>query len=212
MNDVSQFGETQILVKEILNDASKYKIVVDAGARGKARSNSYDLMRHFGWRGLLIEANPTLVASIRREFAGLDFELINCAVSDYTGSASFHIGIRDGVSSLSEHAAKRWGPTRGSVEIKVERLGEILKSRNIPLDFDVLSLDIEGEDIKVFNQIVDNYAYRPRWVIIEASFDFRVKTLDDIHLSPEIRKNYAIVGQTRANLILKYLTQMSSAR
>ncbi len=47
-NDVSQYGEVGLLIKHIVNASSSTRIVVDAGARGRARSNSFDLLRHFG--------------------------------------------------------------------------------------------------------------------------------------------------------------------
>ena len=92
--------------------AQTNKIIVDVGARGRERSNSFDLLRHFGWRGLLIEANPSLLESIRADFAGTDFFLEFCAVSDYEGRAEFYFGVNDDVSSLSQHAAEGWGDIR----------------------------------------------------------------------------------------------------
>lgn len=67
----SQFGEIPKLMEAWAEAAVSEKIVVDVGARGRDRSNSYDLMKHFGWRGVLIEANRKLIEQIRREFKGL---------------------------------------------------------------------------------------------------------------------------------------------
>lgn len=55
MNEQSQFGEVQHLIRMMVNDG-RNRVVVDVGARGRERSNSYDLMKHFGWRGILVEA------------------------------------------------------------------------------------------------------------------------------------------------------------
>jgi FkbM family methyltransferase len=175
-NDMSQFGEIALLLKQMINQAAMHRILVDVGARGRERSNSYDFLRVFGWRGLLIEANPALIEGIRRDFAGLDAEILNCAVSNYTGQGLLHIGANDDVSSLNEQNAVGWGDLRGGIDVTVDRLSEILKAYDIPLDFDLLSLDIEGEDVKVFNELVQPAGYRPRWVIIEASYNFQTRS------------------------------------
>jgi FkbM family methyltransferase len=202
-NDSSQYGETNLLIKHMVNEAAAHRIVVDVGARGREGSNSYDLVRFFGWRGLLIEANPAVIDEIRDEFAGLDVEILNCAVSDYTGEGVLHIGANYDVSSLVEENTLNWGEVRGTVAINVKRLSEILEAFLIPSDFDLLSLDIEGEDIKALNELVESGSYRPRWVIIEASYDFRTRSLDDLPFSPTVRNEYDIVAQTAPNLILK---------
>ena len=124
------------------------------------------------------------------------------AVSNYTGKARFYVGVNDGVSSLQRQAAAGWGPIREEIEVPVRRLGDILDEHSVAPDFDVLSLDIEGEDIKVMNDLIDNSPYRPRWVIIEASYDFKTKSLADLPLAPSVREAYEMFGQTKANLLL----------
>lgn len=198
-NSHSEYGETDHIIRKWLNRSAAYKIVVDVGARGRRLSNSYDLLRFFGWRGILIEANPRLIESISGEFCGLDAEIINCAISDYTGRATFNIADNDDVSSLNEH----WAKVVDQVEVQVERLGDLLRARGIPDDFDLLSLDVEGEDIKVLNDTVSVYGYYPRWIIIEASYNFKTKSLEDLPISEVIKSRYTISGQTPSNLILE---------
>ena len=201
-NDMSQYGEIWMLMRHWVNAQASCGVVVDVGARGRDRSNSYDLMRHFGWRGLLIEANPELIAPIERDFAGLDLQLVSCAISDYAGRATFTIGSNNDVSSLDASLAGNWGETRGDVEVDVRRLADVLAEREIAYGFDLLSLDIEGEDIKVLNDLIDHSAYRPNWVVIEASDNFAVRTLDDAPFSTGVRKSYVVWAATSANLIL----------
>jgi FkbM family methyltransferase len=202
-NDVSQYGEIWELIRFWANDAVPERFVVDIGARGLERSNSYDLVRHFGWRALLIEANDQLLPGLRSAFAGLDAQLLCCAVSDYTGQATFTLGVNDDVSSLNSNVAADWGPTRGTMQVTVRRLGDILAEAGVSSDFGLLSLDIEGEDIKVLNDLIGTSPFRPRWVIIEASNDFSVTSLDDAPFSHGVKDAYLLRGQTRSNLILQ---------
>ena len=104
VRSVSQYGEVGLLLKHWASSAVAAPFVVDVGARGWAHSNSWDLMTHFGWRGLLIEVNPALLPSIRAEFEGLDLSLLGLAISDYDGRSKLTIGIDD-VSSLDPGAA-----------------------------------------------------------------------------------------------------------
>ena len=201
--DHSQFGEFEILIKRLCLFGCEKRTVVDLGARGRARSNSYDLMNVFGWRGVLVEANPRLIPIIQAEFMGLDASLVECAVSDYEGTAQFHIGVNDDVSSLSRESAGAWGDVQGAVEVQVRRLEPILVEQNVPFDFGLLSIDLEGDDVKVLNDLIGGGRYLPQWVIIEASHDFTINSLRQLPVIPQVLEQYRIVGQTRANLILE---------
>ncbi len=200
----SQYNEFDQLLAHVIAGAfdADARVVVDVGARGKERSNSYDLMRFFHWRGLLVEANPRLIPQIRREFAGLNAEIVESAVSDYDGTATLTIGVNDDVSSLNPSLAATWGDTRGAVTVSVSRLAGILQARHVPLRFGLLSIDIEGEDVKVLNDLIDTSLYRPRYIIIEASYDFATRSLSDLPTSDRVRATYKIIGQTSANLML----------
>ena len=202
-NDVSQYGEVGILLNQLVNAGASHKIVVDVGARGRMRSNSYDLMRQFGWRGLLIEANPNLLSTIADEFRGLDCKLLNYAVSNESGVGTFFLGTNDDVSSLSEATAASWGPLTGQVEVAVERLPTILHSQNIPTNFDVLSLDIEGEDENVLNDLIGSSAFRPKWIVIELPHQ-QAMSFEGTRLSDQVRALYKVVGYTEANLVLEF--------
>ena len=130
-------------------------------------------------------------------------KIVNVAVSDTEGKASFTIGANDDVSSLDEGAALAWGPTKGRITVDVRRLPALLQDHDVPERFDLLSLDIEGHDIRVMNDLIASSWYRPSWVIIEASDDFRVRSLDDAPFSEDVKAAYQLRGQTTSNLILK---------
>ncbi len=204
INDVAQNGEIEILLKLVVNRACPNQMVVDVGARGRDGSNSYDLLRYFGWRGLLIEANPNLVDAIRTEFAGLDCVVESCAVSDYEGEAMFTLGINDDVSSLNAATAAGWGPVHGQVSVPVRRLGSLLERHGIPQAFDLLSLDIEGEDVKVLNDLVDTTPYRPSWIIFEGPSGGGEARLDVIGCSAGVLAEYRVMSNTISNLILEH--------
>lgn len=203
INEQSQFGEVEWLIKAMVNEGAAHRQVVDVGARGVERSNSFDLITGFGWKGLLIEANPALIDDLQAALDGFPATIVSCAVSDFEGETELFLGVNADVSSLTASAAGEWGGLRGSVSVRVRRLAALLAEHGVPPDFDLLSLDIEGHDERVLNDLVLHSPYRPRWIVIEASHDFSVRDLAQTSLAPEVRAAYAMLGQTRANLILR---------
>jgi FkbM family methyltransferase len=205
--DHSQFGEFSLFLK--VARPQRHGIVVDVGTLGKDGSNSYDLMSQLGWRGVLVEANPNLWEEIERDFSGLNSNLIRCAVSDVAGKVDLHLGVAAGVSSVIRATAEAWGPSRGKVEVQARRLGDILDEQQVPKDFDLLSLDIEGMDMAVLNDLIENTGYRPRWIFLEASYDFRTRSLRELDLLPSVQDEYEIAGQTVPNLLLGHRDVLS---
>lgn len=199
----SQFGEVSELLRAMVKTAAVTPLVVDVGVRRREHSNSYDLLRWFGWRGLLIEANAALNDRIKAEFGPLDYRLINFAVSDYSGTATFHIGSNDAMSSLNEASARTLGPTVGSVTVQVERLPEILRREGVPERFGLLSIDIEGEDIKVLNDLIVNSPYRPDWILFESGIpgDYVPGMLP---LHARFDTEYVWAGKTYVNLLFRH--------
>ena len=201
-NEQSQFGEVGRLIRQMVNESASQKMVVDIGANGRERSNSYDLLRYFGWQGLLIEANSQRNHAIDTDFAGLNYRLVNCAISDYEGEANFHLGINDDVSSLKEEVAVSWGPVRGTTTVVVRPLPSVLSEYAIPSNFDLLSIDAEGEDIRILNDTIDK-GYRPQWIIIEAVHNQGTSSLDALGFTELVLTTYKLVDSTVANLILR---------
>ena len=199
----SQDGEVGLLIQEIVSDSCPHKILVDIGARGKERSNAYDLISGWGWRGLLIEANPDLIPNLKNLYNGSGGIVIHSAISDFEGEVDFYMGSNLDVSSITKSNTASWGAVDKSVKVKCQRIIPLLMKHEIPFDFELLTIDIEGEDIKVINDLVLGSNYRPRYIIVEASFDFSVKKLDDIPVDTIVKNSYSICNQTRSNLILK---------
>lgn len=200
--DHTQNGEFHPILEFLMARGQVHKIIVDVGARGRERSNSYDLLKHFGWRGLLVEANPTLHAPIRDDFAGTLFDLEGCAVSDYEGTAEFYFGVNDDVSSLNHGAAAGWGAIQGKTTVTVHTLATVLDKHAIPEDFDILSLDIEGEDVKAFNALIGGSRYRPRLALIEVGPPRDPPDLAALGFSADVLRDYAFLGHYGPNVFL----------
>ena len=207
IHDHSQNGEVDYLIQSMINDSAKRRYVVDVGARGRERSNSYDFLKFFGWKGLLVEANPNLVESINSDFSGLDFQLLSCAVADYEGEAEFYFGVNDDVSSLHEQGSAAWGPLQGRCRVQVRRLPGLLAEAKAPEDFDLLSLLIHRSDFPVINDLIANSPYRPARVIVEVYESNKVKSLEQLPLHPQVKQEYELVGDVGANIVLRHVSR-----
>ncbi|WP_174300683.1 FkbM family methyltransferase [Caulobacter sp. S45] len=209
--DHSQTGEVAFILRSIVNDSARRRFVVDVGARGRERSNSYDLMKQFGWRGLLVEANPNLIDTINEEFADLDVTLVNCAISDFEGEASFYFGLNDDVSSLYKDGLAAWGPVHGECRVPVRRLPSLLDEIGAPHDFDLLSLDIEGADVPTLNDLIGNSPYRPERIVIEIWRPDSRTDLAVFGLNSAVIETYELIGEVGANLVLKLRASPTSS-
>jgi FkbM family methyltransferase len=204
-NERSQNGEIAKLLSLVLASQVANPIVVDVGAHGADGSNSYDLMRHFGWRGILIEANPALIPRIEQEFAGLNYALVNAAVSNYTGKTTLFLGVSDAISSMHHQATAQWGEIAGSIEVPVKRLPDILQQHDVPNSIGLLSVDAEGEDPNIVNDTIDS-GYRPQWIIFEALNPQAIRSFDELPLAGSVKRHYAMAGATYSNMFLRLVT------
>ena len=201
---LSQFREVEILLSLMTSNVAPSKIIVDVGAAGVHLSNSIDLISSIGWKGILIEANPKDAALLAEAVKDIDATVLNCAVSDTEGEATFFLGKHPHHSSLKLEMTSSWGPIDGEITVTKRRLPNILKDENVPEVFGVLSLDIEGVEFEVINDLLDNSNYRPQWMIIEWGEKLYEATLSDERLTEKIRQEYSIVGGTEANIFLQH--------
>lgn len=218
-NDHSQYGEFEQILKFFMGRFTQSKIVVDVGANGKERSNSFDLINQFGWKGVLIEANPKLYSSIENDFFGLNYTLVKSAVSDIEGMGTLSLGINSDISSLSAESTSSWGEVSDKINVKTRRLAGILEENMVPSSFALLSIDIEGYDVRVLNDLICKSDFRPEMIIIELAATPEQHTtregietydLESVGLAPEVADIYRYSGRTKSNVILTKLKDRSN--
>ncbi len=164
--DVSQHRTQEIIFKYFSSHPPRYCTVVDVGAFGRYLSNSYALLKA-GWHGLLIEPNQERHAIIHSEFSGLNYKLIDVSISDHKGVGELFMHKTPGYDSLLPD----WHPNdkRGfSTLTPLATLTDICFLNSIPTDFDLLSVDTEGHDFKIFEKFFNDAYYRPTMIITEA--------------------------------------------
>lgn len=165
--NTSQQGEQEIIFKYFSEHPPANRRLVDVGAYGVDMSNSFALLE-LGWKGLLLEASPDRCEIIKRDFAGLDFTLLNVGAGSAVGRLTFYLHTVPGHNSFLPD----WYPqtlTDQTIKVGVVPLKTALLENEIPPDFDLLSIDTEGMDEKIMKKLLSNSVYRPALIVTEST-------------------------------------------
>jgi FkbM family methyltransferase len=161
----SQFGEDRVLPLFIKSEQRGF--YVDVGANDPiATSNTFWLYKK-GWRGIVIDPNPELIRRHKR-LRPRDVQVANL-VSNCCDPLEFTIFKNHPFSSAS---AARVRDLRSklraiaTITLRPRTLTEILDEQCCPETFDLLAIDVEGQDLQVL-QSLDWKRYRPRMVVVE---------------------------------------------
>lgn len=146
-----------------------YGYFVEIGGHdGKRHSNTWALEKHFGWQGLLVEADPELCewARVLRPKCTCDCVAVSVADSNARFSRG---GAWGGLVSFLPEAWRREAESRHTPEIWVPTatLRNILTRNNAPRIVDYLSLDIEGAEVPVLDEYFKNPTHQFRCLTIE---------------------------------------------
>jgi FkbM family methyltransferase len=153
--------------------ASDGGFFVEAGAHdGFTQSNTYWLERFHGWRGLLIEPIPELVAEAR--LSRPDAKVVQCALVPESAQGT-NVSMRAGdlfsmISGVSDDDWTQNGTFLGwrdAYELNVEArsLSSLLHQMDAP-EVDFLSLDVEGFEADALEGI-DFTRHAPRFILVE---------------------------------------------
>lgn len=157
---------------------------VELGANdGVRQSNTYKLQKEFGWTGLLIEPSPRRFVECIANRAFGNRPKVRCAACVPFDFQNRFVEIEDADlmsvakglmmtdQQVMEHAdrGERFlaDPSlRYSYGAVARTLTSLLDEVNAPLDFDLLSLDVEGNEMSVL-QGLDFQKYKPKWMLVE---------------------------------------------
>jgi len=199
MKDYSQFGEfTQFLKPIFTFYGVRYGVLVDIGASGRDLSNSYNLIAEHGFQAILVE--PVNFSRVEREIQS-DFPALvavdKSAVGQTEGTAKMFL------HTVPEHhslVSTWYPPTDGhkTQDVPTVRIGTLLKKWDLPWDFDYLTIDVEGLDIDLVQDMIDNTTYRPRVLLFEHLYATpqQVQTIKmNLHAA-----GYSIIFENNANI------------
>ena len=201
LNSFSQYGEDQILVKKIIENAIKAPSVVDVGAHSISGSNTFLFSRHFNWPTLLIEANSDLIPNLKSNFPK-NTKILNIAIGLEEGQAEFHVSKNSYVSSLDKKQAEQWGDALEKRIVPMRRLANVLAENSIPRNFTLLSIDIEGLDRAVIEDLLSNSPYRPLYIVAEIGSLPTSSPRETWPIADKFQADYELLASTHANTVL----------
>jgi FkbM family methyltransferase len=162
----AQFAEDRILA-EIFGDRANGYCVEIGAYDGRTGSASYAFEQR-GWNCLLVEPMPALVEEIRKHRACM---VVNCAVSDRAGTASFFVAENVEQMSTLDLTSDRlqWieqvGGAIKEITVRTATLDSLLAEAAFP-EIQFITIDVEGHEMAVLEGFSLG-AHRPRIVIIE---------------------------------------------
>lgn len=201
----SQFGEDRII--DAFFQGKREGFYVDVGCnRPIAYSNTW-LLYKSGWRGVVIDANPDVIAMFS-EVRPRDLSE-TAVVSDRQREVDFFTSrVSDLISGIGEKTDGFWQRTDDNSQVSRRHtitLQSILERNQVPRDFDLLSVDVEGEDLGVLRSL-DLVQFRPRLIVVEIhGFDLAAPARSDLyrHLAAQ---QYELIGYSRPSAFFQRTT------
>jgi FkbM family methyltransferase len=168
----SQLGQDLWVAQQVkhYSKLTRRYFFCDVGAGHPTKySNTFLLEKGGEWDGLLIDVHPERIKQLR---AKRKSTVIDCAVSDLPFEKIFLAKDPDFSysSQINEEDSHRLFEFSGK-EIIVEgkRLDMILEENKAPKDFEYLSIDVEGLELKVL-QTIDLEVWKPKLITIEHNY------------------------------------------
>jgi FkbM family methyltransferase len=161
-----QFAEDRILGEIFADRAEGYCVEIGA-YDGRTGSASY-LFEKRGWDCLLVEPIPALAEEIRKHRSG---KVINCAVSNRAGEATFFVAENvEQMSTLDltpDHLEwiRQVGGEIKQITVPTATLDSLLAEAAFP-EIQFITIDVEGHEAAVLEGFTLE-SYRPRIVILE---------------------------------------------
>ena len=157
---------------------------VELGANdGLRQSNTYKLQKEFGWSGLLIEPSPRRFVECieNRDFGkSPDIRCAACVPFDFNDrfveiedadlmSVAKGLCVSDDLAVEHANEGAQFladAKMRHSYGALALTLTSVLDDVKAPSEFDLLSLDVEGNELAVLKGL-DFLKYKPKWILVE---------------------------------------------
>jgi FkbM family methyltransferase len=156
-------GREQRLVREFFGGARSGFFVEVGANRPQQESQSWHL-EQLGWTGVLVEPQPSLADDLRRARFAKVFA-VACS-SPQNAGRRMGLHLAGALSSLDRERMAPGAQSERVIDVPVRTLDDILTEARAPVEFDLLSIDVEGHELEVLSGF-DFARWRPRLVLLE---------------------------------------------
>ncbi len=119
---------------------------------GFTLSNTIYLEENFGWTGILVEANKKYTSSLLKRKNSV---VVNKAISSQKGKAEFvDAGLYGGLKDNLDESHSVYTKNAACITVDCIELQEILNENQVPEQIDFISVDVEGGEIPIVEQMI----------------------------------------------------------
>ncbi len=163
MRTILAEGREQALVRDFFGGA-RAGLFVEIGANHPQHESQTWHLEQLGWTGILVEPQPDLADDLRRKRSAKVFA-VACSSPDNAGRR-MRLHVAGALSSLERDRMAPGAAPQGAIDVPVRTLDDILAEAGAPSPLDLLSLDVEGHELKVLAGL-DLARWRPRLILLE---------------------------------------------
>jgi len=192
----SQSEEEQYIIEYFNKIGVKNGNLLDIGAYNpETFSNSRQLIKN-GWSAILVEPSPSCFNSIESFYLDNNkVECLNVAIGKNSGMINFYDSAGAVATTSKEHYDKWKNYQKDFKEIKVPCITFLELYKMFPLEYDFISIDAEGSDYDILQQINLNET-KTNLICIE--FTYKGKEIYDYIES----FNFELLYQNGENIIM----------
>lgn len=160
---ISQKGQDEWIIKEVFKGKRDGYFVDLAASDGKSYNNTWLLENKYGWKGICIEPNPITFQKLKQNRKGT---LVNACIDfdnhevdfriDFGGQGGIVADDTDNNFRLRKEDLEKSYASGGIIKMKTRTLEQVLDENNAPEVIDYLSLDVEGNETRVFKNFPFN--------------------------------------------------------
>jgi FkbM family methyltransferase len=162
---------------DIIDMGSIPNFIIDVGAsEGSYSSNSFDLLHSYDWHGLLLEPVPKQFEILSDLYKNnKKVNCINVALNEIDGEAILYGHPNDGDGTKTgNHGASLLAHHNSPIQYNVKAIS-CTTLASLVEEVGILSLDTEGWDYKILNDLFINTDLRPHIIITEDIDGFPVR-------------------------------------
>jgi FkbM family methyltransferase len=148
-------------------------IFVEIGAFDGEQFSNTSFLADQGWRGLYVEPVPDFCRRIKHRHALNNVAVENVAISQTRGTCVLDLMgalSTSNTAMLQAHRSIAWAESavhvEKKIEVKAETLEAVLAHHAIPANFDLMIVDVEGNEEPIIVSLLAS-RWRPRVLVVE---------------------------------------------